>query len=128
MGHYRHRSKDCTMRECFCLLLISVKTNVFLVIKSDWAASVFLLLVNGPLTRSLIHHTDRDPSKWGVDQKETLRRRELFWELYTYDSWQVSGNRCMCNIECWLILVTVLDIWTSANILSITYRLQVTLC
>jgi hypothetical protein len=30
----------------------------------------------------------RDPSKWGVDQKETLRRRELFWELYTYDSWQ----------------------------------------
>ncbi|KAG9312894.1 hypothetical protein JVU11DRAFT_6327 [Chiua virens] len=31
---------------------------------------------------------NRDPSKWGVDQKETLRRRELFWELYTYDSWQ----------------------------------------
>ncbi|KAG8220860.1 hypothetical protein J3R82DRAFT_2355 [Butyriboletus roseoflavus] len=30
----------------------------------------------------------RDPSRWGVDQKETLRRRELFWELYTYDSWQ----------------------------------------
>ncbi|OAX41366.1 hypothetical protein K503DRAFT_712687 [Rhizopogon vinicolor AM-OR11-026] len=30
----------------------------------------------------------RDPSRWGVDPKETLRRRELFWELYTYDSWQ----------------------------------------
>ncbi|KIJ61993.1 hypothetical protein HYDPIDRAFT_115133 [Hydnomerulius pinastri MD-312] len=30
----------------------------------------------------------RDPSRWGVDAKETLRRRELFWELYTYDSWQ----------------------------------------
>ncbi|KAF8557742.1 hypothetical protein OG21DRAFT_1475305 [Imleria badia] len=31
---------------------------------------------------------NRDPSRWGVDAKETLRRRELFWELYTYDSWQ----------------------------------------
>ncbi|KAF9221421.1 hypothetical protein BS17DRAFT_803536 [Gyrodon lividus] len=30
----------------------------------------------------------RDPSKWAVDEKESLRRRELFWELYTYDSWQ----------------------------------------
>ncbi|KAH7890671.1 fungal-specific transcription factor domain-containing protein [Phlebopus sp. FC_14] len=30
----------------------------------------------------------RDPSRWAVDSKETLRRRELFWELYTYDSWQ----------------------------------------
>ncbi|KAF9245323.1 hypothetical protein BU15DRAFT_41174 [Melanogaster broomeanus] len=31
---------------------------------------------------------DRDPSRWGVDARETLRRREVFWELYTYDSWQ----------------------------------------
>ncbi|KAH7914632.1 fungal-specific transcription factor domain-containing protein [Hygrophoropsis aurantiaca] len=30
----------------------------------------------------------RDSGRWGVDSKETLRRRELFWELYTYDSWQ----------------------------------------
>ncbi|KAJ8522709.1 hypothetical protein ONZ45_g713 [Pleurotus djamor] len=30
----------------------------------------------------------RDSGRWGVDQKETQRRRELFWELYTYDSWQ----------------------------------------
>ncbi|KAL0953455.1 hypothetical protein HGRIS_004688 [Hohenbuehelia grisea] len=30
----------------------------------------------------------RDSGRWGVDQIETQRRRELFWELYTYDSWQ----------------------------------------
>jgi hypothetical protein len=30
----------------------------------------------------------RDSGRWKVDQAETRRRRELFWELYTYDSWQ----------------------------------------
>ncbi|KAI6001034.1 fungal-specific transcription factor domain-containing protein [Pisolithus orientalis] len=30
----------------------------------------------------------RDPSKWLTDAREILRRRTLFWELYTYDSWQ----------------------------------------
>ncbi|KAI6044218.1 fungal-specific transcription factor domain-containing protein [Pisolithus marmoratus] len=30
----------------------------------------------------------RDPSKWLTDSREILRRRTLFWELYTYDSWQ----------------------------------------
>lgn len=32
---------------------------------------------------------DRDSGRWqGVDPVETQRRRELFWELFTYDSWQ----------------------------------------
>ena len=31
---------------------------------------------------------DRDSGKWKVDSAETQRRRELFWELFTYDSWQ----------------------------------------
>ncbi|KAJ7623437.1 fungal-specific transcription factor domain-containing protein [Roridomyces roridus] len=30
----------------------------------------------------------RDSGRWKVDSTETQRRRELFWELYTYDSWQ----------------------------------------
>lgn len=33
--------------------------------------------------------SDRDSGRWKVDPAETQRRRELFWELYTYDSWQV---------------------------------------
>ncbi|KAJ7695118.1 fungal-specific transcription factor domain-containing protein [Mycena rosella] len=30
----------------------------------------------------------RDSGRWKVDPIETQRRRELFWELFTYDSWQ----------------------------------------
>ncbi|KAF5336101.1 hypothetical protein D9611_006219 [Ephemerocybe angulata] len=30
----------------------------------------------------------RDSGKYKVDVAETQRRRELFWELFTYDSWQ----------------------------------------
>lgn len=30
----------------------------------------------------------RDSGRWNVDLVETQRRRELFWELFTYDSWQ----------------------------------------
>ncbi|KAF9449957.1 hypothetical protein P691DRAFT_666328 [Macrolepiota fuliginosa MF-IS2] len=31
---------------------------------------------------------NRDSGRWKVDPIETQRRRELFWELFTYDSWQ----------------------------------------
>ncbi|KAF6752978.1 fungal-specific transcription factor domain-containing protein [Ephemerocybe angulata] len=31
---------------------------------------------------------NRDSGKYKVDVAETQRRRELFWELFTYDSWQ----------------------------------------
>ena len=34
--------------------------------------------------------TDRDTGRWKLDLNETLRRREVFWELYVYDSWQAS--------------------------------------
>ncbi|KAJ7173815.1 fungal-specific transcription factor domain-containing protein [Mycena filopes] len=30
----------------------------------------------------------RDSGRWKVDPIETQRRRELFWELFSYDSWQ----------------------------------------
>lgn len=33
---------------------------------------------------------DRDTGRWKLDPAETQRRRELFWELYVQDSWQVS--------------------------------------
>jgi hypothetical protein len=31
---------------------------------------------------------DRDTGRWKLDLNETQRRREVFWELYVYDSWQ----------------------------------------
>ncbi|KAI0305961.1 hypothetical protein B0F90DRAFT_1808515 [Multifurca ochricompacta] len=36
----------------------------------------------------LIGLVDRDSGRWGLGQEETYRRRSLFWEIYTYDSWQ----------------------------------------
>ncbi|KNZ80133.1 hypothetical protein J132_07123 [Termitomyces sp. J132] len=30
----------------------------------------------------------RDSGRWKVDSLETQHRRELFWEIFTYDSWQ----------------------------------------
>jgi hypothetical protein len=30
----------------------------------------------------------RDTARWKLDASETQRRREVFWELYVYDSWQ----------------------------------------
>lgn len=34
------------------------------------------------------YRQDRDSGRWKVDPQETQQRRELFWELFTYDSWQ----------------------------------------
>ncbi|KAI0641862.1 fungal-specific transcription factor domain-containing protein [Trametes meyenii] len=57
---------------------------------------MFLSFVEGPrwalmglavkLAQSLGLH--RDSGRWNLDGKETFRRRSLFYELYTYDSWQ----------------------------------------
>ncbi|KAI1796561.1 fungal-specific transcription factor domain-containing protein [Ganoderma leucocontextum] len=38
------------------------------------------------LAQSLGLH--RDSGQWNLDPRETFRRRSLFYELYTYDSWQ----------------------------------------
>jgi len=39
-------------------------------------------------TRAIL--IDRDTGRWKLDPSETQRRREVFWELYVQDSWQVS--------------------------------------
>jgi hypothetical protein len=33
---------------------------------------------------------DRDTGRWKLDPSETQRRREIFWEIYVYDSWQAG--------------------------------------
>ena len=39
---------------------------------------------------------DRDGGKWKLDAENTQRRRELFYELLTYDSWQVIRVSLFC--------------------------------
>ncbi|KAH9989851.1 fungal-specific transcription factor domain-containing protein [Russula vinacea] len=57
---------------------------------------MFLSDIDGPrwalmgLVVKLAHSCGlhRDSGRWGLDPEETSRRRSLFWEIYTYDSWQ----------------------------------------
>jgi len=35
--------------------------------------------------------TERDSAPWNLDPQEVQRRRALFWEMYTWDSWAVSS-------------------------------------
>ncbi|KAF8498708.1 fungal-specific transcription factor domain-containing protein [Russula emetica] len=57
---------------------------------------MFLSDIDGPrwalmgLVVKLAHSCGlhRDSGRWGLDPDETFRRRALFWEIYTYDSWQ----------------------------------------
>ncbi|KAI0793976.1 hypothetical protein C8Q74DRAFT_1194559 [Fomes fomentarius] len=55
---------------------------------------MFLSFVEGPrwalmgLAVKLAQSVNRDSGRWNLDRKETFRRRTLFYELYTYDSWQ----------------------------------------
>ncbi|KAG6888565.1 hypothetical protein C0995_007354 [Termitomyces sp. Mi166 len=50
-----------------------------------WAIMGIAVKVGQSLTLS---RADRDSGRWKVDNLETHHRRELFWELFTYDSWQ----------------------------------------
>jgi hypothetical protein len=48
-----------------------------------------------PYPRTFADHyffSDRDSGKWNLDPEQTQKRRNLFYELLTYDSWQVSWN------------------------------------
>ena len=56
---------------------------------SDWAPYVGFSLDRVRHLSPLTVTVDRDSGRFRVDPSETQRRRELFWELYTYDSWQV---------------------------------------
>lgn len=57
---------------------------------------MFLSDIDGPrwalmgLVVKLAHSCGlhRDSGRWNLGPEETYRRRSLFWEIYTYDSWQ----------------------------------------
>ncbi|KAI5122510.1 hypothetical protein M0805_001418 [Coniferiporia weirii] len=47
----------------------------------------------------------RDSTRWNLSPEETKRRRELFWEVYVYDSWQSltygrPPSLAMAHIDC----------------------------
>lgn len=68
------------------------RTACTLVANDIWISVVYVRRHPTLLTpqRWLITLTDRDSGKWNLGLEETYRRRSLFWEIYTYDSWQVQ--------------------------------------
>ena len=48
-----------------------------------------LIYPNGNYTHGSTY-SDRDSTRWNLDADETQKRRELMWEIYVYDSWQVG--------------------------------------
>jgi hypothetical protein len=56
----------------------------------DRTSLVLFVLGMVTVSRYLFYPADRDTGRWKLDLNETQRRREVFWELYVYDSWQAS--------------------------------------
>jgi hypothetical protein len=54
--------------------------------RSDFVSVIVLGMATVP--KSFFYPADRDTGRWKLDLNETQRRREVFWELYVYDSWQ----------------------------------------
>lgn len=56
---------------------------------SDRTSWVFQIPFKRQLLSEFVQSpVDRDTGRWKLDPSETQRRRETFWELYVYDSWQ----------------------------------------
>lgn len=58
--------------------------------RSDFVSRIAKSRVWGQLLILSFYPADRDTGRWKLDLAETQRRREVFWELYVYDSWQAS--------------------------------------
>jgi len=66
--------------------------------------------------------SDRDIGKWKANPQQAQKRRELFFELVTYDSWQVSSFQTFLFLFHTLIFIfTELDIWSTAIFVNSTY-------
>lgn len=67
---------------------------------------------------------DRDSGRWKMDPEETQKRRELFYEIFTYDLWQVT-----LTLNLWFAIcpnaVLELDIWKTPFTFAHPYRLQI---
>lgn len=66
---------------------------------------------------------ERDPSVWDLGAEESLRRRILFWELFTLDAWLVSYQSTQLSN----VLSTVLEhsLWSTTVDGCSLYGLQV---
>lgn len=72
---------------------------------------------------------DRDSGRWKLEKYETQRRRELFYELLTYDSWQVCSSQIFLSCDelfSFGVSFAEFDFWTPSLIIKVTHRLRFT--
>lgn len=82
-----------------------------------WAFVSLLRLPSDHRRLSNLITVDRDAGRWKVDQAEIQRRREGFWELYSYDLLQVRAHSLHLMVILFrqsLIFKLVLHPWSSA--------------
>ena len=64
----------------------------------DWITYVVLnFILSIYIVTEVFYFLDRDSTRWRIEETETQTRRETFWELYTYDSWQVSVSESIIS-------------------------------
>ncbi|KZT27792.1 hypothetical protein NEOLEDRAFT_1059659 [Neolentinus lepideus HHB14362 ss-1] len=72
----------------------SIQSIQALIIMSHY---MFLANIDSPrwaimgLVMKFVQTVNRDSGKWQLSPEETMQRRSLMWEVYTYDSWQASS-------------------------------------
>ena len=80
---------------CLPLLFRSVFVRVQLIVKTFGTVQLISVILFcfpfGPLVVYVLVRTERDGALWNLDHQEVQRRRRLFWEMYTWDSWVVSS-------------------------------------
>ena len=47
------------------------------------------------------YRLERDSGSWNLEEEEVQRRRNIFWECYTWDCWAVSAT--MATVFEWLL-------------------------
>lgn len=69
---------------------------------------------------------DRDSGKWKLDPEETQKRRELFYEILTYDMWQVLFSPSLSEVHCLMLTLPMVEpnVWPPTVARYRPYRQQ----
>ena len=74
-------------RSSYVFIFVNTSRAIYLI-----SFILFCSLSEPPVTHALLIRTERDSAPWNLDPQEVQRRRALFWEMYTWDSWAVSST------------------------------------
>ena len=73
-------------RSSYVFIFVNTSRAIYLI-----SFILFCSLSEPPVAHALLIRSERDSAPWNLDPQEVQRRRTLFWEMYTWDSWAVSS-------------------------------------